>query len=143
MLKFYSIDFVAELTYVSRYSFFVCVHWLSFLTEKDCEEACRKVIEGQMSVDIYIARLNFLGLPRSGKSSTLKRLIGEIVDIVSAKWTKELESTGVAERNLAFIRNVSKCFGFASKSQWSKSDLSGETAILNDFMQQIVKGMSY
>ena len=127
---------------MSRYLFFVCVHWLSFLTEKDCEEACRKVIEGQMSMDIFIARLNFLGLPRSGKTSTLKRLIGEIVDIVSAKWTKELESTGVAERNQAFIRNVSKCFGFASKSQWSKSDLSGETAILNDFMQQIVKGMS-
>ena len=142
MLNIYSIDFVAELTYVSRYLFFVCVHWLSFLTEKDCEKTCRKVIEGQMSVDIYIARLNFLGLPRSGKSSTLKRLIGEIVDIVSAKWTKELESTGVAERNQAFIRNVSKCFGFASKSQWSKSDLSGETAILNDFMQQVVKGTS-
>ena len=141
-MNFYSIDFVAELKYLSRNFFFVCVHWLFFLTEKDCEKACRKVIEGQMSVDIYIARLNFLGLPRSGKSSTLKRLIGEIVDIVSAKWTKELESTGVAERNQAFIRNVSKCFGFASKSQWSKSDLSGETAILNDFMQQVVKGMS-
>ena len=139
-MKFYSIDFVAELTYLSKYFFFVCVHWLSFLTEKDCEKACRKVIEGQMPVDIYIARLNFLGLPRSGKSSTLKRLIGEIVDIVSAKWTKELESTGVAERNQAFIRNVSKCFGFASNSQWTKSDLSGETAILNNFMQQIVKG---
>ena len=71
----------------------------------------------------------------------MKRLNGEIVNIVTAKWTKELESTGVAERNQVFIRNVSKCFGFASKRQWSRSDLSEETAMLNAFMQQVVKGM--
>ena len=71
-------------------------------------------------------------LPTVCKEFYPEGLIGEIVD-----WTKELESTGVAERNQAFIRNVSKSFGFASNSKWSKSDLSGETAILNDFMQQV------
>ena len=68
----------------------------------------------------------------------MKRLIGEIVDIVTAKWTKEPESTGVAERNQAFIcRKVSKYFTFG----WSKSDLSRETAVLNSFMQQALEGM--
>ena len=109
--------------------------------DEECEKAYRKVIEGQISVDIYIARLNYLGLPRSGKTCTLKRLTGDIVNIESAKWTKELQSTGVAERNQAYIRKVSKHIGFASNSQWSKSDLSGETAIVNDFIQQAVKGM--
>ena len=44
---------------------------------KESEEVVRKVVEDQTMVDIYIARLNFLGLPRSGKSTTMKRLIGE------------------------------------------------------------------
>ena len=104
---------------------------------KECEEVYQKVVQDQTSVNIYIARLNFLGLPRSGKSTTMKRLVGEIVDIATAKWTKELESTGVAERHQALIcRKISQHFTFG----WSKSDLSKETALLNYFMKQAVKG---
>ena len=106
--------------------------------DKESEEVVRKVVQDQTEVDIYIARLNFLGLPRSGKSTTMKRLIGEIVDIVTAGWTKELKSTGAAERNQAFVcRKVSKQFTFG----WSKCDLSKETAILKYLMEQAVKGM--
>ena len=102
------------------------------------KEVVRKVVQDQTMVDIYMARLNFLGLPRSGKSTTMKRLMGEIVDMVSAGLTKELESTGVAERNQAFIcRGVSKHFTIG----WFKSDLSREIVVLKKIMEKAVKGM--
>ena len=108
------------------------------LLDKECEEVYQKVVQDKLKVNIYIARLNFLGLPRSGKSTTMKRLVGEIVDIATAKWTKELESTGVAERNQALIcRKISQHCTFG----WSKSDLSKETAMLNSLMEQSFKGM--
>ena len=88
---------------------------------------------------IYLARINFVGLPRSGKSSILRRLIGKMLNL-KANLKAEIPSTGVAERNQAFIRKISKCFGFISKSQWSSTDLAGETGVLNQFFHQLAKG---
>ena len=90
---------------------------------------------------IYLARLNFVGLPRSGKSSTLRRLLGKMLNLMKANLEAEIPSTGVAERNQAFIRKISKCFGFISKSQWSSTDLAGETGVLNQFFHQLAKGV--
>ena len=89
---------------------------------------------------IYIARINFVGLPRSGKTSTLRRLLGEMLNLMKAKLETEIPSTGVAERNQGFIRKISKCFGFISKSQWSSTDLVGETGVLNHLLHQLAKG---
>ena len=91
---------------------------------------------------IHIARLNFVGLPRSGKSTTMKRLIGEILSIIAAKFGKEQASTGVAERNQAFIKSISKCIGSTSRSKWSSEDLLGETEVLNQIIQEIAKSKS-
>ena len=91
---------------------------------------------------IHIARLNFVGLPRSGKSTTMKRLIGEILNIIAAKFGKEQASTGVAERNQAIIKSISKCIGFTSRSKWSSKDILGESGVLNQIIQQIAKSKS-
>ena len=92
---------------------------------------------------IYIARINFVGLPRSGKTSTLRRLIGEMLNLMKANLETEIPSTGVGERHQAFIRKIrkiSKCVGFISNSQWSTTDLAGETGVLNHLLHQLAKG---
>ena len=89
---------------------------------------------------IYIARINFVGLPRSGKSSTLRRLIGEMLNLMKSNLETEIPSTGVAERHQAFIRKINKCVGFISNSQWSTTDLAGETGVLNHLLHQLAKG---
>ena len=100
---------------------------------------------------IHIARLNFVGLPRSGKSTTMRRLIGEILNIIAAKFGQEQASTGVAERNQVIIKSISKCIGFTSRSKcigftsrskWSSKNLLGETGVLNQLIQQIAKSKS-
>ena len=92
---------------------------------------------------MHIARMNFVGLPRSGKSSTLRRLIGEILNIITTKLERENPSTGVVERKQAFIRSIDKRFGFVSLGYWSAEDLIGETRVVNDLIYQTVKGMPY
>ena len=87
---------------------------------------------------LRIARLNFVGLPRSGKSTTMKRLIGEILNITEAELGMELASTGVAERYLVIIKSKSKCIGF-TRSKWYSTDLQRETEVLNQFIQEIAK----
>ena len=85
--------------------------------------------------------MNFVGLPRSGKSSTLLRLIGEIFNITTANMTMEQPSTGVAERKQLFIQNISKSIEFISLEGWSRKDLVGETRILNEVIYHSTKGM--
>ena len=127
------ISFISRLRYLV--SLLTCVH-----IEKEYERSYHKVIEEQLSVLIYLARINFVGLPRSGKSSTLRRLIGKMLNLMKANLEAEIPSTGVGERNQAFIRKISKCFGFISRSQWSSTDLAGETGVLNQFLHQLAKG---
>ena len=119
--------------------FTVLLHYLLFI-DKAYERSCRKVIEEQLSVLIYIARINFVGLPRSGKSSILQRLIGKILNLMESNSDTELPSTGVAEISQAFIRRIKKCFGFITKSQWSSTDLAEETGVMNQFFHQLARG---
>ena len=88
---------------------------------------------------IHIATLNFVGLARSGKCTTMKRLIGEHLSIIATKFGKEQASTGVAERNQAIIKSISKSIGFTSCCKWYSKDLLGETGVLNQLIQQIAK----
>ena len=85
--------------------------------------------------------MNFVGLPRSGKSSTLRRLIGEILNIITANMNMEQPSTGVAERKQLFIQRISKSIEFISLGGWSRKDLVGETGILNEIIYHYTKGM--
>ena len=85
--------------------------------------------------------MNFVGLPRSGKSSTLLRLIGEILNIIAANMKVDQPSTGVAERKQLFIQSISKSIEFISLGAWSRKDLVGETGILNEVIYQYTKGM--
>ena len=94
-----------------------------------------------MAVDILVGRMNFVGLPRSGKSSTLRRLIGEILNIITANMKEEQPSTGVAERKQLFIQSISKSIEFISLGEWSRKDLVGETGILNEVIYHYTKGM--
>ena len=111
-----------------------------FTAEKENERAYKKAIEEQLSVLIHIVRLNFVGLPRSGKSTTMKRLISQILNIMKANLGKEQASSGVSERSQAFIKSTSKSIGFASPSKWSSTDLVGETGVLNQLIQGLVNG---
>ena len=133
--RIHFIYFISRLRYLVNYRLLSCLH-----IEKEHERSYHKVIEDQLSVLIYLARINFVGLPRSGKSSTLQRLIGKMLNLMKANLGAEIPSTGVAERNQAFIRKISKCFGFISKSQWASTDLAGETGVLNQFFHQLAKG---
>ena len=108
--------------------------------EKEYARACQEAIDEQITVELYIGRMNFAGLPRSGKTSTLRRLIGEIHNIITAHLDKEEPSTGVAERKQIFIQSISKSFGFVSQGQWSRKDIVGETGILNEVIYQSAKG---
>ncbi len=87
-----------------------------------------------------MGRLNFLGLPRSGKSSTLCRLLGEFINFIEAKMDHELPSTGVADRKQLFIQKIKKSIGFVNKGQWNEKNLVGETTFLNGVIYQSING---
>ena len=88
---------------------------------------------------IRIARINFVGLPRSGKSVTLQRLMGKMLNLMDANLRTELPSTGI-ERNQVFMRKINELF-HTSNYQWSNTDLVGETAVLIQILHQLDKGM--
>ena len=108
--------------------------------EMKYEKAYIKAIAEQIPVEIYLARMNFVGLPRSGKTSTLRRLLGEILNIITANFNKEEPSTGVADRKQIFIEGIHKCIGIVSQGDWSTKNIVEETGILNHFIYQCSEG---
>ncbi len=90
-------------------------------------------------MDLCVGRMNFVGLPRSGKSSTLHRLLGDFINIDQSNMKINEPSTGVAERRQLFIQSISKSFGFAQQGQWTRKDIVGETSILNEVIQEAVE----
>ncbi len=93
------------------------------LDKKEIEKACQEAIQKQTCVDLCVGRMNFVGLPRSGKSSTLHRLLGDFINIDQSNMKTNEPSTGVAERRQLFIQSISKSFGFAQQGQWTKKTL--------------------
>ena len=100
--------------------------------------ACLKIIKDKLTVDINIVRLVCFGLPRSGKTSTLLRLMGEILNILTAN-KKEQPSTGVVEeRGLVIIRNLSTEIATISSGIWSKvENLQEEAGLYNQLLYQV------
>ena len=88
-------------------------------------EACRQAIKEKGAIDHIVMQGIFFGLPRSGKTSTKKRLIGK-------KAAKEQPSTGVLEE-VTQIEIEKTTVQLFSQSYWSEvADLSEEAAIVAD-----------
>ena len=86
-----------------------------------------------------------MGLPRSGKTSFRRRIMGEILNILMAiaRGEKEQSSTGVAEAGgQVFIRNkTSLDIGTVSSKVWSVlEDLEEEAGMLGQVLYQAVHG---
>ena len=103
------------------------------------KEACIKIIEEKLSVDIDIIRLVYFGLPRSGKTSTMRRLMGDMLNILIAMKEKEEPSTGVADVKQIFVRNIYSEVGTIISSKWSRADLQEEAAMLTQFFYQVAE----
>ena len=54
-------------------------------------EAYKKVILDKLTVELWIIRINYIGLPRSGKTSFLRRILGDMLNIKEAKQKGEKE----------------------------------------------------
>ena len=96
-------------------------------------------------LQIRPVRFNNVGIPRSGKTSFWRRMMGEILNILwaIARGEKEQPSTGVAEAaGQVFIRNkTSADVGAISAKVWSSiSDLGEEAGMLGQILYQSVQG---
>ena len=104
------------------------------------ENACSKVIAEKICVDINIIRLVYSGLPRSGKTCSRRRLMGEILNILMAM-EKEQPSTGVVEEGgHVVIRNVHSDVGTIVSRRWSVlKDVLEEAGIYSRLFYETVK----
>ena len=98
-----------------------------------------------MLIEILVVRINNIGLPRSGKTSFRRRIMGEILNILMAieRGEKEQPSTGVAEAGgQVFIRNRTTAdVGTISSKVWSVlEDLGEEAGMLGQVIYQTVHG---
>ena len=100
-----------------------------------------KAIEGKITVGIRAVRFNNIGLPRSGKTSFRRRLMGEIVNILRAmSWSGKVESsTGIAESSIQIIRTVCLELGaILSTNEWvTIKDFKEEICMLNQLIHQV------
>ena len=115
-----------------------CTHilFINFSGTIQHREACDKAMKEMLTVFIRVVRLNFIGLPRSGKTSLLLRLMEVIKNIQAEKERlvsknlesdkageipKEQPSTGLAEScGQVFIKKcVSHKIGTISSKKWS------------------------
>ena len=85
-------------------------------------EAYKKAIKESVALEICPVRFNYIGLPRSGKTSFRRRMTGEILNILwaIARGEKEQPSTGVAEAGgQVFISNrTTRDMGVLSSEKW-------------------------
>ena len=100
-----------------------------------------KAIEGKITVGIRAVRFNNIGLPRSGKTSFRRRLMGEIINILRAmSWSGKVESsTGIAESSIQIIRTVCLELGaILSTKEWvTIKDFKEEICMLNQLIHQV------
>ena len=107
------------------------------------KEAYKKAIKEKKTLRIRPVRFNYVGLPRSGKTSFRRRIMGEILNIMAAiaRGEKEQPSTGVAEAGgQVFIRKkTTSDVGTISAKVWSVlEDLEEEAGMLSQVLYQTV-----
>ena len=96
-----------------------------------------KAIKGKVTVGIRAVRFNNIGLPRSGKTSFRRRLMGEIINILQNG--KVESSTGIAESSIQIIRTVCLELGaILSTKEWvTIKDFKEEICMLNQLIHQV------
>ena len=109
------------------------------------KEAYKKAIREKKTLRIRPVRFNNVGLPRSGKTSFRRRIMGEILNILMAiaRGEKEQPSTGVAEAGgQVFIRKKTVAdVGTISANVWSVlQNLEQEAGMLGQVLYQTVHG---
>ena len=101
-------------------------------------DAYRRILATQESIEILFVKMAFVGGPRLGKTTTRRRLTGEIIDIASAG-EAEQPSTGAVESGRVIIRNLSCTTAMVTKTDWlAAENLTDEAHMfLQYFYQQI------
>ena len=105
--------------------------------------AYEKAIRENLVIDICMIRLNCIGLPRSGKTTFLLRMLGDLLNIEEAqhRGEKEQPSTGLAEeRGQVVIRDTSQEVGAISAESWfTLKDLGEEANMIIQWVHQCVQ----
>ena len=104
------------------------------LKEKKHREAYEKVIKEKVILQICPIKLNYIGLPRSGKTAFRRRLAREITNIMAAiaRGHKEQPSTGIAEAGRQiFIKNRTTLESSTiSSNAWTTTKTLKEEAVI-------------
>ena len=79
-------------------------------------EAYEQALQDGVSLTLRYLKFLFLGPPRSGKTSTRRRLVQEIINLMSLGETSK--STGVAETNDVIIKKLVSEPAAISNSHW-------------------------
>ena len=79
-------------------------------------EAYEQALQGGISLTLRYLKFLFLGPPRSGKTSTRRRLVQEIINLMSLG--EASRSTGVAETNDVIIKKLVSEPAAISNSYW-------------------------
>ena len=100
------------------------------------KDACERVIREQSTVKIRLVKFNHIGVPRSGKTTFLRRFKGEIENIMKAGKRKgEQPSTGVAEDGGQVLIKHTSSAGVV----WSVlKDKGDEADMLNQLFYQLI-----
>ena len=106
------------------------------------KEAYMKAIKEKLTLNICPVHLNHIGLPRSGKTSFRRRLLGDILNLIMASLRGESfqASTGLAEAGgQVFIRTMCTDIGTIQSKVWAMlQDFGEEVGMLNQFIYQVV-----
>ena len=100
--------------------------------------AYRRILATQESIEMLFVKMAFVGGPRLGKTTTRRRLTGEIRDIASAGEVEQ-PSTGAVESERVIIRNLSCTTAMVTQTDWlAAENLTDEARmLLQYFYQQI------
>ncbi len=112
----------------AQYYFSVCLPFL------DQHKEYRRILKEKLSLRVKLIRLIHLGLPRSGKTTSQRRLFEEIVDMISANKGQSEPSTGMAEVYQVIV-------GLIEGGRWSITrDHQKEAGLLNKLFSYADKG---
>ena len=82
--------------------------------------AYQHFINTKDALDLLFLKLLFVGPPRLGKTTVRRRLMGEIVDLISAGEEEQLHSsTGAVESgHSVIVQNLSTCTAVVAQAEW-------------------------
>ena len=97
-------------------------------------EAYRQALEGGLTLTLRYLKFLFFGPPRSGKSTTRRRLIGEIINLHQLSGPSI--STGVAETNDVIIKKLTSEPAAITGSQWQSMKAPKERTKLGIYSEE-------